>query len=94
MFSSALKKASYAQALYTSRPDQIFLVRGRDSTGERAWYYVMVDRTKRDSFKSRSGVPFMNIGDYGNVIHSGYGDNPPEDIIAEMKEEYGFSEAA
>jgi hypothetical protein len=92
MFSAALKKVGYAQNMHFTRPDQIFLVRGRDTSGERAWYYVMVDRAKRDVFKSRAGVAFMNLGDYGRVLYSGFGENPPDDIVEHMRDEYGYTE--
>lgn len=92
MFATAFKKLSFTRNVVVSRPDHIFLVRGRDAAGERAWYYVMVDKGKRDAFKSQEGVPFLKLTDYGEILHSGFGDNPPESIIRQMEEEYGFRE--
>lgn len=92
MFASALKKKfNYAQSVAT-RPDHIFLVRGKDTTGERAWYYVMIDRGKREAFKSQHRVPYLKLTDYGNILHSGFGDYPPENIRSIMEKEHGFTE--
>jgi hypothetical protein len=92
MFSAAIKKMHFSQAMQITRPDQIFLVRGKDTHGRTAWYYVLVDRVKRDSFKGKAGVPFLRLTDYGQILHSGFGANPPESIIQLMEEEYGFRE--
>jgi hypothetical protein len=92
MFASALKKKfNYAQRI-ASRPDHIFLVRGKDTSGERAWYYVMIDHGKRDMFRNQNGVPYLKLTDYGNILHSGFGDCPPESIRQTMQEEHGFTE--
>lgn len=92
MFGSALQKINFAQQIYASRPDHIFLVRGKDLSGRRAWYYVMVDKGKRDAFKSREGIPSLNLANYGRILYSGFGENPPEDIKNRMAEEYDFNE--
>ena len=92
MFSAAFKKFGFTRQVIVSRPDHIFLVRGRDAAGERAWYYIMIDKGKRDAFRNQEGVPFLKLTDYGEILHSGFGENPPEDIRRQMEEEYGFRE--
>ncbi|MDX1974460.1 MAG: hypothetical protein SFT92_02165 [Rickettsiales bacterium] len=87
------KKTSFADAR-SLRPDQIFLVRGRDHKSKSAWYYVAVDTDKRDIFKSRQGTTVLDIADYGNVLHSGYGVEPPQAVKELMQLEYGFKESA
>lgn len=91
MFTTALKKKlNFAHSLLAENPDHIFLVRGIDTTGDNAWYYVMIDRGKRDAFRNQNGVDLLNITDYGTILHSGFGDHPPEAIRMRMEEEYGF----
>ncbi len=92
MFASALKKKlNFANGLQAERPDHIFLVRGLDTTGHNAWYYVMVDRGKRESFRTQAGSPLLKLTDYGQILHSGFGEHPPEAIRLRMEDEYGFT---
>ena len=92
MFPSVLKKKlNHAQTLQAQRPDHIFLVRGKDTTGEDAWYYVQVERGKREAFLRQGGVALLDITQFGAVIQCGYGEKPPQHIRDLMKEEYGFT---
>lgn len=90
MFASALKKLSFAQNVRISRLDHIFLTRGLDATGEQAWYYIMIDHGKQHAFCAHQTTPYIKLTDYGRILFSGYGENPPQDIQDIMKEEYGF----
>ena len=87
------KKGSFVSSLFASRPDCIFLVKGKDTTNRQAWYYVLVDKAKKDMFEGIQGTQSLNLNDYGKIIFSGYGDEPPEDMKKKMEEEYGFKEA-
>ncbi|MBY0407101.1 MAG: hypothetical protein K2Q01_05365 [Rickettsiales bacterium] len=92
MFASALKKKlNFSQAMQAERPDHIFLVRGQEASGESAWYYIMVDRGKREAFRAQSGVRQLTLTDYGVILFSGFGENPPEAIKLRMQEDYGFT---
>lgn len=83
-------KGGFAQKVATSKPDHIFLVRAQDHTNRNAWYYVQVDRGKRDAFRARNGAASVTLTDFGTILHSGYGDHPPESIVKRMEEEHGF----
>lgn len=87
------KKGSFVSALFGSRPDCIFLVKGKDTTNRPAWYYVMVDKSKKDTFEHIEGKQSLNLNDYGTILHSGYGDEPPPEMKKKMEDEYGFKEA-
>ena len=87
------RKGSFVSSLFASRPDCIFLVKGKDTTNRQAWYYVTVDKSKKDTFESLQGAQSLNLNDYGKILYSGYGDEPPEDIKKTMEDEYGFKEA-
>lgn len=89
MFSTVLKKKQ--PTAQTRQAGYIFLVRGKDSTGEQAWYYVQVDRSLRDRFMRLSGITRLDISEFGTVLHCGYGTQPPQHIRDLMKQEYGFS---
>lgn len=87
------KKGSFVSSLFASRPDCIFLVKGKDTTNRAAWYYVLVEKTKKDMFENIEGSQSLNLTDYGNILFSGYGEEPPADIKKRMEDEYGFKEA-
>jgi hypothetical protein len=92
MFATALKKKlNYTNAMQSERPDHIFLVRGQDTSGESAWYYIMVDKGKRDAFRAQSGVHQLTLTDYGVILYSGFGEYPPEAIQQRMLEDYGYA---
>lgn len=92
MIAFALKKISFAKAIEISRPDHIFLIRGRDASGERAWYYVIIDKGKLDLFKAKIGTPFLRLTDYGQILNSGFGEEPSEEVKRFMEIEYGYRE--
>ena len=75
------------------RGNNVFLVRGNDSTGRPAWYFVLVDPAKRAAFrKAFSGQLQLNA--YGRILASGFGAEPPPDVRERMKTEYGFTESS
>ena len=81
---------SYADRVRRERGNNVFLVRGNDSTGRPAWYFVLVDPAKRAAFrKAFSGQLQLNA--YGRILASGYGADPPPDVCERMKTEYGFA---
>lgn len=93
MFASGVF-GSFTQKLQGKRSDGIFLVRGADPSGKAAWYYVEISKAKRDFFSRQSGVTSLNLLEYGKVIASGFGDNPPDHVVARMKSQYGFVESS
>jgi hypothetical protein len=86
------KSKSFADIVQSSRADCIYLVRGNDSTGRAAWYYVMVDKLKKRIFESDAKKGQIQLTDYGKIIISGYGEEAPNSVKQRMKDEYGFEE--
>ncbi|MGN7661684.1 MAG: hypothetical protein ACTJLK_03620 [Anaplasma sp.] len=78
----------FAQATKKSRLDCLFLVRGKDK-GRPAWHYVLVDKGKREMFLAKSKSGSMDVALYGSILYSGWGENPPEDIVKKIEEEFG-----
>lgn len=92
MFATNLKKHfSFAQSEDAKDTNRVFLVRGCDSTNNLAWYYVLVDREKCNMFKAQSGTDTLDILQYGTIIRSGYGEEPPKHIKDFMFSEYRFT---
>jgi hypothetical protein len=93
MYATALKTTfSFVRRIQAQFPDHIFLVRAKDISGKPAWYYVQAHYGKRDAFKAKSGSPFVKLTDYGRIIESGFGNEPPTDIKFRMERNYGFKE--
>ncbi len=67
--------------------DMVYLVRGKDR-GEPAWHYVKIKRTKLPLFLKAVESGSLDVAEFGEVVASGWGDNPPDDVIEEMKRTY------
>lgn len=87
------RKQTHSEKLAASRADLIFLIKGKDVTHRKAWYYVFIDPQKKHllSHKNTASASF-NIAEMGRILYSGYGENPPAEIKKIMLEEYGYSE--
>lgn len=85
-------RKSFMETVSSSRADCVYLVRGHDSTGRPAWYYVQVDKPKKRLFEINAKKGQINLTDYGTIITSAYGEDSPADVKKRMKDEYGFEE--
>lgn len=92
MINKPTDKKSFADAVSASRADCIYLIRGNDSTGRAAWYYLQVEKLKKKIFEIDARKGQIQLTDYGKIIISGYGEHPPADVKQRMKDEYGFEE--
>ena len=68
--------------------DLVYLVRGKDG-GRPAWHYVLVDVVKVAAFKEKLRGGSLDVSEYGKILYSGWGKDPPEEIDKAIKEEYG-----
>ncbi len=78
---------SFLEKIQTSRHGLLYLVRGKDR-GKPCWHYILVDKLKHEMFKIRVKSDFIELTDYGQVLESGWGENPPEEVAARIKKEY------
>jgi hypothetical protein len=69
-----------------SASDRIFMIRGNDG-GRQTWRYVLVvdDQDTIDKFKEltqgeNAGKHTTNMNDFGQVLKSGWGEEPPNDV--------------
>ena len=76
---------------------RIFLLRGEDK-GRPAWHYLLLvdDDDTIDKFKEltqgpNSGKHTLNCSDYGQVLKSGWGTEPQNDVKDWMEKNYGAS---
>lgn len=68
----------------------IYLVKGVDA-GRNAWYYVLVERLKVQLFLKALNDEIIHLENYGKILFSAYGDEPPADVTEKVKEEYGIA---
>lgn len=73
-----------------SKAELIYLVKGVDA-GRNAWYYVLVERLKVQLFLKALNDEIIHLENYGIILFSAYGDEPPADITDSLKEEYGIA---
>lgn len=79
----------FTNKIATSRQELIRLARGNDN-GEATWYYVKITGAKFPIYQQRMKMgEQVNLGDYGQVLYSGWGDNPPEEITRKIVEMFG-----
>ena len=67
----------------------VYLVRGKDR-GFAAWHYVLVDEDKLDTFKAKIASGNIDVTDYGNVLESGWGEDPPQDIVHKIDSQFVY----
>ena len=79
---------SFAQKIKSSSGNLVYLVRGQDK-GRDAWHYVQVkDKITLAIFLKEINGGGGDISLYGDILYSGWGKNPPDDIIKKVQENY------
>lgn len=72
------------------RQNLVLVTGGRDHSGRPAWYYVLVEPHLKLRFDRAVKSGAMDLKEFGSIVASGYGEQPPELTRARMKAEYGF----
>ena len=69
--------------------ERIFLVTGEDR-GRACWHYVKGEDNKdtRKAFLDAVATGHANVADYGEIVKSGWGKDPPDNVKEEIKEKY------
>jgi type IV secretory pathway TraG/TraD family ATPase VirD4 len=68
---------------------KVYLVRGKDR-GREAWYYVLVNKKPQVVFEKDLKRGSVVLTDYGDVLMSGWGKDPPPEASRRAREEWGF----
>ena len=76
---------------YKKNYTETILVRGKDK-GRAAWHYVLVKKHLLGLFLKRVKGGRVNVADFGDILRSGWGRDPPEGIIDQILEECDFKE--
>lgn len=65
----------------------IYLSRGHFG-GRATWHYLLVDKMKLPILLKDSQVKEIDLVEYGNIVFSGFGDMPPEEVTQFVKKKY------
>ena len=58
---------------------RIYLVRGKDR-GKLAWHYIQIEKALLPLFLKRTNGDSLDVADFGLVLRSGWGKDPPENV--------------
>jgi hypothetical protein len=70
--------------------DYLYLVKGIDGSRQ-AWYYILVDQDKVDRFLEALNRYDIHLENYGKILYSAYGEEPPLNITERVKKECGIN---
>ena len=73
-------KKSAHQVMYLSRG----LYEGRPT-----WHYILVDKLKLPLLLVAAKQGRVELSNYGKIIFSGFGEQPPKDIVSHVEKHYG-----
>lgn len=69
----------------------MILCRGSDEDGEDCWAYMCVKPSMAQAFKDARDKGIFDIEEYGTVIESGSGIEPPVEIKRRMERDFGMN---
>ena len=59
-----------------------------EDRGKPVWYYVLVDEDKVEDFETKFKHGTIYVADYGTVLYSGWGQDPPKNIVHQIELKY------
>lgn len=71
---------SFAEATRASRSDLLYLIKGKDAGRDAWWYILLHNKLVAPIFLKKLRIDGEKISDYGEVIRSGWGKEPPDDV--------------
>lgn len=84
-----MERKTFATNIVKRRGNHVCLYTGVDSTGHPAWYYLLLDFKNKILF-SKTHSQAIDLKNFGTILYSGYGTQPPQTITKRMTDEYGF----
>lgn len=82
---------SFVDKIIAKKGHLIHKLKAKDTTGRWAYYFVLVEAPKEQSFLAAiQGDGTIDLEDFGKVIASCYGEDPSQEVKDYLKEKYGF----
>jgi len=63
----------------------LYVAHLKTKDGKDAWHIILVDKPKVPLFLEAMKSPKVDVAKFGKVLHSGWGKNPPADILEKVK---------
>lgn len=82
---------SFVKAIAASKANNIFLIRAVEG-GRPCYFYMLIRQEHARNIAELVAKGSVDLANYGTVLASGYGENPPEDVQQRMHDEYQFEE--
>ena len=79
-------KADVSMGYSEDTKERIYLVRGKDR-GKPCWHYVLADKHLLGLFLKKTNEGSLDVKDFGTVLCSGWGQNPPAGTIDQILKE-------
>ena len=82
----------FAELVANSRSSLVYLAKLKEAkSGADAWYYVQIkNKILLPIFlKEMETSQHIKLNNFGTVLYSGWGQEPPEDIKQKIKEQFG-----
>lgn len=87
-----MTQVSFVDRLVKTGSIPIHLIRAKDKSGLDAWYYILSSHEKvRILANGEDDGSFFNLGDYGQVVASGFGREPTLEVKKMLKDKYNFN---
>ena len=85
------QKKSFVDQIVAKKGHLIHKLKAKDSTGRWAYYFVLVEPPKEQSFlDALKSEETIDLEDFGKVVASNYGEEPNDEVKDMLKERYGF----
>ncbi len=82
---------SFTDQLVARKGHLIHKLKARDTTGQWAYYFVLVEPVHESDFlKALEGQGTANLEEYGKIIASCYGEEPTPEVKSYLKDKYDF----
>lgn len=80
---------SHIRAVLASRAHLVYRVDG-ENRGKHYWAYVLVDQARLNAFKDAMESGAIHVQSYGKILAWGAGDEPPDSIKSDLKNNYDY----
>lgn len=57
--------------------------------GRPTWHYIKVEKNKLPLFKKALEKDSIELADFGEILFSGWGESPPDNITTQVKKMFG-----
>lgn len=82
---------SEADKLVASKSHLVHKLKAKDTTGQRAYYFVLVEAEHEAAFLDAiAGDGTIDIESYGHVVASCYGEDPTQELRDYLRDRYGW----